>query len=47
VLLLENQDFFKTFTLDYADGAKYPYLERDDGEPDRLADVFRARGRSP
>jgi len=45
VLLLENQDMFKTFTLDYEEGEKYPHLERDEGKPDLLADIFRPRGR--
>jgi predicted metalloprotease with PDZ domain len=42
-LLLENDDFFRTFTLDYAEGGKYPYLERDTGKPDLIGDIFRPR----
>jgi predicted metalloprotease with PDZ domain len=42
-LLLENGDYFQTVTLDYADGEKYPYLDRDSGRPDLLADIFRPR----
>src|SRR5262249_34918611 len=45
VLLLENQEFFKTFTLDYAEGEKYPHLERDEGKADVLSEVFRPRAR--
>ena len=34
---------FKTFTLAYAGGEKYPHLEREEGEPDRLADISKPR----
>ena len=27
-LLTENGDFYKTYTVNYKDGAKYPVLER-------------------
>jgi predicted metalloprotease with PDZ domain len=43
VLLLENHDYFKTVTLDYADGAKYPHLERVSGKADVLGDILRPR----
>jgi predicted metalloprotease with PDZ domain len=42
-LLLENGDFFQTVALDYADGEKYPHLEREMGKPDLLAEIFRPR----
>jgi hypothetical protein len=42
-LLPENQEFFKTFTLDYQEGGKYPHLERDAQKPDLLAAIFRPR----
>jgi predicted metalloprotease with PDZ domain len=42
-LLLENGDFFRTVALDYADGEKYPHLERNPGKPDLLADILRPR----
>jgi predicted metalloprotease with PDZ domain len=45
VLLLENQEYFKTFTLDYAEGEKYPHLEREEGKTDVLSEVFRPRAR--
>jgi predicted metalloprotease with PDZ domain len=41
-LLVENGDYFETRPLDYAGGERYPYLERDAGRPDLLADIFRA-----
>jgi predicted metalloprotease with PDZ domain len=42
-LLVENGDYFETRALDYSGGEKYPYLERDAGRPDLLADIFRPR----
>jgi predicted metalloprotease with PDZ domain len=42
-LLLENGDFFQSVTLDYADGKKYPHLDRESGKPDLFADIFRPR----
>ncbi len=43
VFLMENQDYFKTVPLDYAEGEKYPQLKRDEDKPDRLSDIFRPR----
>ena len=43
VLLFENNEYFKTVTLDYSGGAKYPHLERVSGQPDVLADILRPR----
>jgi hypothetical protein len=45
VLLLENQEYFKTFTLDYTEGEKYPHLERTEGKADLLTEIFRPRVR--
>jgi len=42
-LLMENQEYFKTFTLAYADGDRYPHLGRDDSKADLLAEIFRPR----
>lgn len=39
-LLTRSGDFYKTVTIDYKDGLRYPRLERGDG-PDILADIFR------
>jgi predicted metalloprotease with PDZ domain len=41
-LLLENHEYFKTATLDYAGGERYPHLERND-KPDVLGDILRPR----
>jgi len=42
-LLLENEEFFKTYALDYHDGPKYPRLERDSTKADLLAAILRAQ----
>jgi predicted metalloprotease with PDZ domain len=41
VFLLENQEYFKTVTLDYAEGKRYPHLERDNGKPDLLTEILK------
>jgi predicted metalloprotease with PDZ domain len=42
-LLVENGDVFKTCRLEYHDGERYPYLERDSAKPDVLADIIQPR----
>jgi predicted metalloprotease with PDZ domain len=42
-LLVESGDFFKTHTIDYKGGAKYPRLERADGKPDILAEIMKSK----
>jgi predicted metalloprotease with PDZ domain len=42
-LLIENQEYFRTYTLNYADGDRYPFLQRDDGKADMLGEIFRPR----
>jgi predicted metalloprotease with PDZ domain len=42
-LLMENQDYFRTFTLTYADGDRYPSLQRLDSKADLLGEIFRPR----
>lgn len=41
-LLVENTSYFRTFSLDYHEGEKYPHLVRDEGKPDLLSDIVRA-----
>lgn len=41
-LLLENADFFRTYTVPYQEGLKYPVLQRRTGVPDGLSDITRA-----
>jgi predicted metalloprotease with PDZ domain len=40
-LLMENNDYFKTYKLNYRDGEQYPYLERDAKKPDLLAEILK------
>ena len=46
-LLVENEGFYKTYTLDYRDGERYPHLERVPARPDLLGQLLapRANGR--
>ncbi len=39
-LLLENADFYKTYSVSYHDGVKQPHLERADG-PDIIGDILK------
>ena len=40
-LLIENAQFFKTYSVDYHDGEKNPHLERTAGQPDVLGDILK------
>jgi len=40
-LLVENAQFFKTYSVDYQDGEKNPHLERVSDRPDLLADILK------
>ena len=42
-LLVENDDYFKTYKLDYHDGEMYPHLVRDDSKPDLLSEILKAK----
>ncbi|MBA4065570.1 MAG: peptidase M61 [Isosphaera sp.] len=44
-LLAESGDFFKAHAVGYAGGARYPRLERVDGQADLLAEVVKAKGK--
>lgn len=39
-LLVENEDYYKTYKVDYHGGLKYPYLVREKGVPDRLSKII-------
>jgi predicted metalloprotease with PDZ domain len=41
-LIVENTDYFRTYSLDYHEGEKYPHLVRDESRPDVLTDIVRA-----
>jgi len=40
-LLVQFNDFYKTYSLDYHDGEKYPILERNPSKPDLIADIVK------
>jgi predicted metalloprotease with PDZ domain len=42
-LLIENTDYFRTFSLNYHGGERYPHLEREETKKDELSDIIRAR----
>jgi hypothetical protein len=42
-LLVENGEFFRTLTLDYAGGESYPHLVREPNRPDLLGAIFQPR----
>jgi hypothetical protein len=42
-LLVENAEYYRAVTLDYADGERYPHLARIDSTPDRIGDIFKAK----
>jgi predicted metalloprotease with PDZ domain len=42
-LLVENGDVFKTCSVDYHDGERYPDLERDTAKPDLLSAIIKPR----
>lgn len=39
-LLVKEFDVFRTIQLPYYDGLRYPHLERIEGKPDRLAQIY-------
>jgi predicted metalloprotease with PDZ domain len=42
-LLVQNNDEFRTHSVSYRDGIRYPHLQRMEGKTDGLGDVVRAR----
>jgi hypothetical protein len=40
-LLVENAQFFKTYSVVYTDGEKNPHLERVSVQPDILGDILK------
>jgi predicted metalloprotease with PDZ domain len=43
VLVMENQDFSQTYTLDYTEGLRYPHLEHVEGDADLLDKILHPR----
>jgi predicted metalloprotease with PDZ domain len=46
-LLIQDQDYYRTFTVDYHGGEKYPVLERNTSKPNLLDDVIRPLAPAP
>ncbi|HET7435548.1 MAG TPA: M61 family peptidase [Thermoanaerobaculia bacterium] len=44
-IIAENNDFFRTYAVNYHEGMRYPHLVRDEKTPDTLGDVVRAHSR--
>jgi predicted metalloprotease with PDZ domain len=42
-LLIENEDFFQTYRVDYHGGERYPHLERISGKPDLLSEIAKMK----
>ena len=42
-LLVENDDYYKTYKLDYHGGEMYPHLVRDESKPDLLTEILKAK----
>jgi len=42
-LLVKVDDTYKTFSIDYHGGLRYPVLQRIDGTPDLLGDIYAAK----
>jgi len=40
-LLIENAQFFKTYSVPYHDGERNPHLERVSEQPDILGDILK------
>jgi predicted metalloprotease with PDZ domain len=42
-LIVQNNEEFRTYRLDYTGGVRYPHLIRDEAHADTLAEVLKAR----
>lgn len=42
-MLIENQDFFHTYRVDYHGGEQYPHLQRIEGKPDLLSEIAKRK----
>lgn len=41
-LIVENNEYYKTVSIDYHEGDKFPHLVRDESKPDLLSDILKA-----
>jgi predicted metalloprotease with PDZ domain len=42
-LLIENDEYYKTYNIDFHGGETYPHLVRDESKPDLLTDIMKAK----
>ena len=42
-LLIENEDFFRTYRVDYQGGERHPHLERINAKPDLLSEIAKMK----
>ena len=42
-LLIENEDFFQTYPVDYHGGERFPHLEKISGKPDLLGEIAKMK----
>ena len=42
-LLVENTEIYRTYSVQYKEGERYPHLERDDSKPDVLQKILQPR----
>lgn len=42
-LLVENEDFFRTYKVDYHGGERYPHLQRINENPDLLSEIAKMK----
>lgn len=42
-LLVNNEDYFRTLSVDYRGGERYPHLERISGSPDLLGEIIQRK----
>ncbi len=42
-LIVQNSEFFKTYTIPYFEGEKIPHLEKVGGQPDFLSDILKSK----
>jgi len=42
-LIVENTEYYRTVSLAYYDGLRYPHLVRIEGQPDLLGDILKPR----
>jgi predicted metalloprotease with PDZ domain len=47
VLIAKDGEYFKTLSMDYHEGEKYPHLVRDKSKPDLIDDIIRPHATGP